>query len=149
MKIILRSDVDGVGNAGDVVEVANGYAQNFLVPKGLAMRATAGAASQAEAMQRARDLRSLKERETAEELARALEAQTIAVLARVGQDDQLYGSVTTSDIAEAIEAQTGVDLDRRNMSLEEPIRKVGSHSVEIRLHSDVRIQLTVEVSPVD
>ncbi|SUZ66150.1 uncharacterized protein METZ01_LOCUS19004 [marine metagenome] len=113
------------------------------------MRATPGAASQAQAMQRSRDLRGLKERENAEDLARGLEAQVIGVQARVGQEDQLYGSVTTSEIAEAVKAQTGVELDRRDMSLDEPIRRVGTHSVEVRLHSDVRVQLTVEVSPVD
>ncbi len=149
MKVILRSDVEGVGNTGDVVEVASGYAQNFLMPKGLAMRATQGAASQAQAMQRSRDLRNIKERESAERLAQELESQTIAVQARVGQDDQLYGSVTTSEIAEAVKAQTGVELDRRDMSLEEPIRRVGVHIVEVRLHSDLRLHLTVEVSPLD
>ncbi len=149
MKVILRSDVEGVGNTGDVVEVASGYAQNFLMPKGLAMRATQGAASQAQAMQRSRDLRNIKERESAERLAQELESQTIAVQARVGQDDQLYGSVTTSEIAEAVKAQTGVELDRRDMSLEEPIRRVGVHSVEVRLYSDLRLHLTVEVSPLD
>ncbi|HIF65976.1 MAG TPA: 50S ribosomal protein L9 [Acidimicrobiia bacterium] len=149
MKVILRSDVEGVGNTGDVVEVASGYAQNFLMPKGLAMRATQGAASQAQAMQRSRDLRNIKERESAERLVQELESQTIAVQARVGQDDQLYGSVTTTEIAEAVKAQTGVELDRRDMSLEEPIRRVGVHIVEVRLHSDLRLHLTVEVSPLD
>jgi len=149
VKVILRSDVEGVGNTGDVVEVASGYAQNFLMPKGLAMRATQGAASQAQAMQRSRDLRNIKERESAERLAQELESQTIAVQARVGQDDQLYGSVTTSEIAEAVKAQTGVELDRRDMSLEEPLRRVGVHIVEVRLHSDLRLHLTVEVSPLD
>jgi large subunit ribosomal protein L9 len=149
VKVILRSDVEGVGNTGDVVEVASGYAQNFLMPKGLAMRATQGAASQAQAMQRSRDLRNIKERESAERLVQELESQTIAVQARVGQDDQLYGSVTTTEIAEAVKAQTGVELDRRDMSLEEPIRRVGVHIVEVRLHSDLRLHLTVEVSPLD
>lgn len=149
MKVILRSDVEGVGNTGDVVDVANGYAQNFLVPKGLAMRATQGAASQAQAMQRSRDLRNIKERQNAEELAQSLESQIIAIQARVGQDDQLYGSVTTSEIAEAVKAQTGIELDRRDMSLDEPIRRVGVHTVEVRIHSDLRFQLTVEVSPLD
>ena len=149
MKVILRSDVEGVGNTGDVVDVANGYAQNFLVPKWLAMRATQGAASQAQAMQRSRDLRNIKERQNAEELAQSLESQTIAIQARVGQDDQLYGSVTTSEIAEAVKAQTGIELDRRDMSLDEPIRRVGVHTVEVRIHSDLRFQLTVEVSPLD
>jgi large subunit ribosomal protein L9 len=149
MKVILRSNVEGVGNTGDVVEVANGYAQNFLMPKGLAMRATEGAVSQAAAMKRSRDLLDLKQREVAEEAAQRLEAVAISIQARVGQDDQLYGSVTTSDIAEAVQAQTGIELDRRNMSLEEPIRQVGTHQVEMRLHPEVRAQLTVEVVSVE
>ena len=149
MKVILRSNVEGVGNTGDVVEVANGYAQNFLMPKGLAMRATEGAVSQAAAMKRSRDLQDLKQREVAEEAAQRLEAVAISIQARVGQDDQLYGSVTTSDIAEAVQAQTGIELDRRNMSLEEPIRQVGTHQVEMRLHPEVRGQLTVEVASVE
>ncbi len=149
MKVILRSNVEGVGNTGDVVEVANGYAQNFLMPKGLAMRATEGAVSQAAAMKRSRDLQDLKQREVAEEAAQRLEAVAISIQARVGQDEQLYGSVTTSDIAEAVQAQTGIELDRRNMSLEEPIRQVGTHQVEMRLHPEVRAQLTVEVASVE
>ena len=146
MKVILRSNVEGVGYTGDVVEVANGSAQNFLMPKGLAMRATEGAVSQAAAMKRSRDLQDLKQREVAEEAAQRLEAVSISIEARVGQDDQLYGSVTTSDIAEAVQAQTGIELDRRNMSLEEPIRQVGTHQVEMRLHPEVRAQLTIEVA---
>ena len=149
MKVILRSNVEGVGYTGDVVEVANGYAQNFLMPKGLAMRATDGAVSQAAAMKRCRDLQDLKQREVAEEAAQRLEAVSISIEARVGQDDQLYGSVTTSDIAEAVQAQTGIELDRRNMSLEEPIRQVGTHQVEMRLHPEVRAQLTIEVASVE
>jgi large subunit ribosomal protein L9 len=149
MKVILRSNVEGVGYTSDVVEVANGYAQNFLMPKGLAMRATEGAVSQAAAMKRSRDLQDLKQREVAEEAAQRLEAVSISIEARVGQDDQLYGSVTTSDIAEAVQAQTGIELDRRNMSLEEPIRQVGTHQVEMRLHPEVRAQLTIEVASVE
>ena len=149
MKVILRSNVEGVGYTGDVVEVANGYAQNFLMPKGLAMRATDGAVSQAAAMKRSRDLQDLKQREVAEEAAQRLEAVSISIEARVGQDDQLYGSVTTSDIAEAVQAQTGIEVDRRNMSLEEPIRQVGTHQVEMRLHPEVRAQLTIEVASVE
>ena len=149
MKVILRANVEGVGNTGDLVDVANGYAQNFLMPKGLAMRATEGAATQAEAMQRSQELRGVKEREGAEEIGQQLQAQTIAIQARVGQDEQLYGSVTTSEIADAVQAQTGIVLDRRDMSLEEPIRTVGTHQVDMRLHSDVRIQITIEVSALD
>ena len=149
MKVILRANVEGGGNTGDLVDVGTGYAQNFLMPKGLAMRATEGAATQAEAMQRSQELRGVKEREGAEEIGQQLQAQTIAIQARVGQDEQLYGSVTTSEIAEAVQAQTGIVLDRRDMSLEEPIRTVGTHQVDMRLHSDVRIQITIEVSALD
>tara|TARA_S200000501_G_scaffold378628_1_gene442375 strand:- start:168 stop:617 length:450 start_codon:yes stop_codon:yes gene_type:complete len=149
MKVVLRSNVDGVGKTGDVVEVANGFAQNFLMPQGLAIRATAGTARQAEAMQRTRLLQDVKEREGAEEVSRRLSDQVISVQARVGQDDQLYGSVTTSEIAEAVLAQTGIELDRRDMSLEEPIRRVGTHQLEMRLHPEVRVELTVEVTPLD
>ena len=100
-------------------------------------------------MRRLQGLRGVKEREGAEQLGQQLQSQTISIQARVGQDDQLYGSVTTSEIAEAVELQTGIELDRRNMSLEEPIRTVGVHQVEMRLHSDVKVQITVEVSPVE
>ncbi len=113
------------------------------------MRATQGATNQAAAMQRSEELRGVKAREGAEEISQLLQAQTIAIQARVGQGDQLYGSVTTSEIAEAVRVQTGIEIDRRDMSLEEPIRSVGTHQVETRLHSDVRIQITIEVSPVD
>ena len=149
MKVILRANVEGGGTTGALVDVANGYAQNFLMPKGLAMRATEGAATQAEAMQRSQELRGVKEREGAEEIGQQLQAQTIAIQARVGQDEQLYGSVTTSEIAEAVQAQIGIVLERRDMSLEEPIRTVGTHQVDMRLHSDVRIQITIEVSALD
>ena len=149
MKVVLRSNVDGVGKTGDVVEVANGFAQNFLMPQGLAIRATAGTARRAEAMKRTRLLQDVKEREGAEEVSRRLSDQVISVQARVGQDDQLYGSVTTSEIAEAVLAQTGIELDRRDMSLEEPIRRVGTHQLDMRLHPEVRVELTVEVTPLD
>ena len=149
MKVLLRIDVDGLGRTGDIVDVARGYARNYLVPRGLAIEALEGVAAQAEAMQRSQELRGVKAREGAAELGQQLQAQTIAVQARVGKDDQLYGSVTTSEIAEAVQAQTGIVLDRRDMSLEEPIRTVGIHQVDMRLHSDVRIQITIEVSPVD
>lgn len=146
MRVILRADVDGLGNAGDVLEVANGYARNYLVPKGLALRATDGTLSQAAAMQRSRDVRDAKDREAAEDIARQLVSTPIAVAARVGSGDQLYGSVTTAEVAEAVSSQTGIELDRRKMSIDEPIRTVGSHQVVVRLHADVQFSLTVEVS---
>lgn len=147
MKVILRSDVDGVGNAGDVIDVADGYARNYLVPKGFALRATEGTMAQAAAMQRSRDVKDGRAREGAEEIARRLVPVVINVSARVGSGDQLYGSVTTSEVADAVKAQTNIELDRRKMTLEEPIKTVGTHEVGVRLHPEVRFSLTVEVGP--
>jgi large subunit ribosomal protein L9 len=147
MRVILRADVDGLGNAGDVIDVANGFARNYLVPQGLALRATDGTMSQAAAMQRSRDARDAKDRESAEDIARQLVPLTISISARVGSGDQLYGSVTTTDVAEAVKSQTGIDIERRKMSIEEPIRTVGSHQVGVRLHADVQFALNVDVSP--
>ena len=149
MKVILRSDVEGVGNAGDVLDVADGYARNYLVPKGLALRATDGTMAQAAAMQRSRDIKDGKAREAAEDIARRLVPTVITVAARVGSGDQLYGSVTTTEIADAVLSQTEIELDRRKMSLEEPIKTVGTHEVGVRLHPEVRFSLTVEVGPAD
>ena len=102
MKVILRKDVEGVGNAGDVLNVADGYARNYLVPKGLALRAAGGTLAQATSMQRSRDTKDNRAREAAEEIARKLVPVVINVSARVGSGDQLYGSITTSEIAEAV-----------------------------------------------
>ena len=149
MKVILRSDVGGLGNAGDVLDVADGYARNYLVPKGLALRATDGTMAQAAAMQRSRDVKDSRAREAAEEIARKLVPAVINVSARVGSGEQLYGSVTTTEIAEAVLTQTEIDLDRRKMTLEDPIKTVGTHEVGVRLHPQVRFTLTVEVGPQD
>ncbi len=149
MKVILRSDVDGLGNTGDVLEVADGYGRNYLIPQGLALRATEGTMSQASSMQRSRDVRDNRARESAEEVARKLVPAVISVSARVGSGDQLYGSVTTSEIADAVLAQTEIELDRRKMTLDEPIKTVGTHEVGVRLHPEVRFSLTVEVGPQD
>lgn len=145
MRVILRSDIAGVGNAGDLVDLSDGYARNYLIPRGLALRATEGALAQASEMQRARDVRDSRVREDAEDVARRLVPEVIRIEARVGGEGVLYGSVTTSEIAEAVETQTGVVLDRRKMTLDEPIKSVGTHEVGVRLHNDVRFSLNVEV----
>jgi large subunit ribosomal protein L9 len=147
MVVVLRQDVRGLANKGDVIEVADGYAQNFLIPRGLAMRAAAGTVGQAASMKRSRDVKDAQDRAGAEEVARRLVAEVISVSARAGSEGKLYGSVTMSDVADAVEAQTGLSLDRRALSTEEPIREVGSHAVSARLHDDVRFQITVEVTP--
>ena len=143
MKIVLRADVANLGNKGDLVEVAPGYARNFLVPKGLAMAASPGVTKQAEAMRRSRQVRDRREKEGAEATARQLAAKRIEIKARSGEGGRLFGSVTSVDIAEAVEAQMGIKLDRRKLSVE-PIKSLGTHEVPVRLHSEVEVPVTIE-----
>lgn len=145
MRVILRTDVSNVGNKGDVIDVANGYGRNYLLPRGLAFVATAGAASQAEDMRRSRDVKDAAARSAAEDVAKALVSSPVTISARAGADDKLFGSVTAADIAEAVVAQTGVDVDRRQLHLDEPIRTVGTHLVPLKLHANVEFPVTVEV----
>ncbi len=145
MRLILRSDVDGVGKKGDVVEVTNGYGRNFLLPRGLAFPASPGAQAQAESMRRGRDIKDAADRAAAEEVAKGLVSSPITISAKVGTDDRLFGSVTTTEIAEAIAAQTGVVIDRKQLRLAEPIKTAGTHTVPAKLHADVEFPVTVEV----
>ena len=147
MKVVLRADVSRVGNKGDVLDVSDGYARNYLVPRGLALQASAGVVDQAAAMRRSRDVRDARERASAEEVARALVPQVVHIKARAGGGGRLFGSVTTSDVADAVREQTGVELDRRRLHLDEPIREVGTHRVTARLHAEVEFPVTVEVGP--
>lgn len=145
MRLILRSDVKGVGNKGDVVEVSNGYGRNFLMPRGLAFVATKGAEAQAEGMRRSRDVKDAAARQAAQDVAKGLVNSPVKLEARVGGDDRMFGSITTADIAEAIKAQTGVEIDRKQLSLDEPIKTLGTHMVPAKLHADVEFPVTVEV----
>lgn len=145
MKVILRTDVSELGKRGDVLDVADGYARNFLMPRGLAMKATDGAAAQAASMRRARDLRDAQDRAAAEALATKLVPKVITVPARAGTEGRLFGSVTAADIAAAIEAQTNVQIDRRKLVLAEPIKSLGTHVVPAKLHSDVEFPVTIDV----
>src|ERR1700757_811131 len=128
MRVVLRSDMDKVGKRGDIIEVADGYARNYLLPKGHAIVATKGVTSQANAMRRARDLKDAKDRESAEVVARKLVPMVIRIPARAGSGDQakLFGSITTADIAAAVEEQAKVTLDRRRLHLDEPIKSLGT-----------------------
>ncbi len=145
MKVVLRSDVDHLGRKGDLLEVADGYARNYLVPRGLAMKATRGVVAQAEAMRRSRAARDVRDREAAEELASRLQATPIRVGARAGEGGKLFGSVTNADLADAIRSQAGIDLDRRSIELGEPLKELGSAEVAVRLHPEVTAALSVEV----
>jgi large subunit ribosomal protein L9 len=145
MKVILADDVETLGNRGDVVSVADGYARNFLIPKGKALFATKGALRQAEMMQRARIEREQKAKEAAAAKVADLASSPIYISARAGEGGRLFGSVTKSDVARGIEEQLGESVDRHNIMLEDPIRVLGSHQVEVKLHEEVNALVTVEV----
>ena len=145
MKIILRQDLSGVGKRGDIVDVADGYGRNYLIPRGLAMKAAAGATAQAASMRRARDVKDATLRAAAEEIATKLVPTRISVAVRAGTEGRLFGSVTNSDIVEAVTAQTGIELDRRTLRMDEPIKALGEHSVPVRLHTDVEFPVTLDV----
>lgn len=147
MELILRSDVVGVGKKGDLVTVADGYARNYLLPKGQAFKASVGAHAQAQAMRRSRDVKDATARSAAEEIAKTLVPTTITITAKAGTEGRLFGAVTTAEIAEAINAQTGLELDRKLLHLEEPIKTSGSHMVAAKLHHDVEFHVTIEVVP--
>jgi len=145
VKVVLRSDVENLGTKGDLVEVRDGYARNFLVPRGLAIVATPGAERQAAAMRRNREAREVRERAAAAELAEVLGSRRIEVGARAGEGGRLFGSVTTADIAEAVAVQLDVELDRRKVGLDEPIKELGDHEMPVRLHTDVEAVLRITV----
>ncbi len=137
MKIVLREDVDTLGRKGDLVDVADGYARNYLVPRGLAMKATKGVVAQAESMRRNRQAREVRDRTAAEELAGRLAAAPVTVGARAGEGGKLFGSVTTADIVAALLDSTGIEIDRRSVMLDDPIRELGETEVPVRLHAEV------------
>ena len=145
MRIVLRADVDNVGKKGDILDVADGFARNYLLPKGHAIKASEGIVEQAQAMRRSRDLKDARDREGAETVARTLVPQVIRVKARAGSEGRLFGSITAPEIVEAVKTQTGVELDRRKLRLDEPIRSIGTHEVPVKLHSDVEFRITLEV----
>ena len=145
MKIVLREDVDTLGKKGDLLDVADGYARNYLVPRGLALHATKGVIAQSEAMRRNREAREVRDRAAAQELADRLRAAPVQVTARAGEGGKLFGSVTTTDIAAALAATTGVEVDRRKIVLAEPIRELGDVEVTVGLHSDVDVVLAISV----
>ena len=145
MKVILVKDVENLGRTGDVKEVANGYARNFLLPRGMVVPATAGQLKQLhvfEARRAKEDHRRLTE---AQQLAERLTTLSVTIRARTGEQGRLFGSVTNQDVAAALKEQHGVDIDRRDVALDEPIRTLGTHTVDVRLGGQVHGQLKVEV----
>jgi large subunit ribosomal protein L9 len=146
MKIILKQDVPNLGDAGEIVDVADGYGNNYLMPRGLAMRVTKGAVADAEAISRTRRKREAKTLAEAEERKAALEARQVIVAANAGEDGTLYGSIGTNVIARAVRDQLGVPVDRRRINLERPLKELGEHEVPVRVHRDLRATIKVVVA---
>lgn len=145
MQIILAQDVEKLGLKGDLVSVADGYARNFLVPKGIAISASKGAMKQAELMRRARLDREQRAKEAAAARVATLGADPVYISARAGEGGRLFGSVTSSDVARAIKEQLNESVDRHDIRLDDPIRSLGTHQVEVRLHAEVNALVNVEV----
>jgi large subunit ribosomal protein L9 len=144
MEVILREHVDNLGRRGEIVKVADGYARNFLLPRKLALPATAGNKKHVERERKIMEAREAEDRGQAEGIAARLAAIEIAIARRVGDTDQLYGSVTASDIADFLKAK-GFDIDRRKLILPEPIKTIGDHNVPLKLHREVTVPLVVKV----
>ncbi len=144
MNVILRNPVDGLGQRGDIVEVAEGYARNFLFPKGHAIKASAGAMEQAAKMRASRDQKDQTARETATAIASTLVPKKITVAAKASPEGKLFGSIHASDIVEAIKEQTDIDLDRKMIEVDH-IKTTGDHTVTASLHHDVSFPITLEV----
>jgi len=145
MKVILQKTVERLGDPGDVADVADGYARNFLIPRGLAVRAEKGTVRHAESLKRAHQSRTKAQKGEFEALAARIIQTPVVVTARAGEEGKLFGSVTAADIAEALSAETGVSVDRRDVHLDEPIRSVGTHEVTVHLHAEVDPVVTIDV----
>lgn len=146
MKVILMENIPSLGTLGTIVEVAKGYARNFLIPKGKALEATPGNLARFEAQRTHLDQEVAKEQEAAQELAGRLAEVSLTIHQRVGESERLYGSVTNAVIAQAL-ADKGFTVDRKQLELEEPIKKLGTYQVTIRLAPEVKTQIQVEVVP--
>ncbi len=147
MKLILLSDIPDLGHRGDVVEVADGYARNYLLPRKHAIKATEGAIAQAEALRRARVEAERKKKDEAERVATQLVGTRVVIAAQAGDEGRLYGSIGAGDIVEGIKKFTGVELDRKVVEITEPIKAIGLHEVTIRLHPEVQFPVTIDVIP--
>ena len=147
MKLILTKDVPELGHKGDVVDVADGYGRNYLVPKSFAVKATTGALRQAEAMRLAREEAERKSLEEAQQLAQTLAGSRVVVAARAGDEGKLFGSINANDVAAAIAKFTGVEVDRSVVVVVQPIKEIGLHEVTLRPHPEVDFSVTLDVIP--
>ena len=145
MEVILREDVDKLGRRGDVVKVAEGYGRNFLLPRGLAMQVSEANKAMIAKERKAHELRAAKEKAEFESVAQRVASLRFIAPRKVGEHDVLYGSVTSGDIAEFLKAK-GVEIDKRKVQLDEPIKKLGEHEVSVKLHPEVSANLRVLVT---
>ena len=147
MRLILTSDVNPLGKRGDVVEVAKGYARNYLLPKQLAIVANEGALDQAELVRTARLEAETRARESADNMAQQLAGSRVVIAAQAGDEGQLYGSVTVTDVIEGILRFTGIQLERSQVELEHPIKAIGLHEIQVKLHQEIEFPITLDVIP--
>jgi large subunit ribosomal protein L9 len=147
VRVILKREVSGLGRPGEVKDVADGYAQNFLLPKGLAIEATASEMKHLARERQADKLKKDRAHADAEELAERLAKVTLVFRLKAGEQGKTFGSVTNKDIAEALKREHKVDIDRSKIQLPDPVKTLGTHNVEIKLLPDVRAKVTVAVEP--
>ncbi len=144
MKVILKQDVNSIGTVGDIVTVKNGYARNYLIPKGIALEATAGNLKQIEQEKKSLEMQKNREKKAAEHAASEMNNVSVTISVSVGEEDKLFGSVTSQDIADALK-EKGFEIDKRKIVLDEPIKVLGIYSVPIKLHSEVEAKVKVWV----
>ena len=145
MKLILKQEVAGLGGPGDLVDVADGFGRNFLLPQGKAMLATKGAEKQIAAIRRAREVRDVRDLGSAKELAAQLGALPVTLTARAGEGGRLFGSVTTTDVVDAVSKAGGPKLDKRRIVIAAPIKALGTHAVTVKVHPEVDATVSLEV----
>ena len=140
MKVVLKQDIDKLGNIGDVVSVADGYGRNYLIPHGLALKATPGAEKVAEQIKKSKARKIDEEKAGFEETAKKLSSLSLTIPVQVGEDEKMFGSVTSIDIANMLK-QEGIEIDRKNIALKEPIKKLGIFNIQVKLHPEVTAEV--------
>ncbi|MBU1177668.1 50S ribosomal protein L9 [Patescibacteria group bacterium] len=145
MKVALKKDIEKLGKRGDIKEVADGYARNYLIPRGLVEMASAAVIKRTEKVRQARELAESKEKEKLAEVADKIAGQSIEIKAKVGADDKLFGSITNANIAQAIKAKTKTEIDKKLITLSEPIKKIGEYKVKVRFVDEVEAEVIVKV----
>jgi large subunit ribosomal protein L9 len=147
MKLILTQEVSSLGAPGDVVEVKDGYGRNYLMPRGFAIRWTKGAEKQIDSIKKARSVRDVRDLGHADEIKSQLEALTVRVPAQAGSTGRLFGAVTVADIVAAVKAAGGPDIDKRRIQVDQPIKAIGPHEVQVKVHDEVQARLSLDVFP--